>query len=156
MVMVATSPKRGFMGRRRARPSTAFAAEHGRERAGFARALLCLAQVCPRGGDMHPAARPALERSFFQCLRWRQASCRTCFQPGAGASRTRVCLLGRLLQCGFPVRPISAVATSILPHLGKQFLFSSGVEQPAAQHALHQKQTVAINCFLLQIFWSQQ
>ena len=113
--MVATSPKRGFVGRRRARPSTAFAAEHGRERAGFARALLCLAQVCPRGGDMHPAARPFLERSFFQCLRWRQASCRTCFQPGAGASRTRVCLLGRLLQCGFPVRPISAVASSNLP-----------------------------------------
>ena len=68
-----------------------------------------------------------LERSFFQCGRWRQASCRTCLQPGAGASRTRVCLLGRLLQCGFPVRPISAVATSILPHLGKQFFFSSGI-----------------------------
>ena len=103
---------------------------------------LVILQVCPRGGDMHPAARLFLERSFFQCLRWRQASCRTCFQPGAGASRTRVCLLGRLLQRGFPVRPISAVATSILPHLGKQFFFSGGVEQLAAQHVLHQNQAV--------------
>ena len=71
----------------------------------------------------YASCRAAFSRAlfFFECLRWRQASCRTCFQPGAGASRTRVCLLGRLLQCGFPVRPISAVATSILPHLGKQF-----------------------------------
>ena len=63
-------------------------------------------------------------------------------------SRTRVCLLGRPLQCRFLVRPISAVATSILPHLGKQFLFSSGVEQPASQHVLHQKQAVrqSITC----------
>ena len=108
---------------------------------------LVILQVCPRGGDMHPAARLFLERSFFQCLRWRQASCRTCLQPGAGASRTRVCLLGRLLQCGFPVRPISAVATSILPHLGKPVLgscFANHICPPKlrVQRAMHKCNTL--------------
>ena len=40
------------------------------------------------------------------------------------------------------------LSTVILPHLGKQFFFSSDVEQPALQHVLHQKQAVrqSITC----------
>ena len=98
--------------------------------------LLFLGQMSQRGGGVQPATRPLPraprggdEHPAAHVFRLEQAR----------LERSFVCW-GRLRQCGFPVRPISAVATSILPHLGKQLFFSSGVEQPASQHILHQKQ----------------
>ena len=98
-----------------------------------------LRQLSPLNTGEHGRFRP---RAALSCAgvsaRWRYASCRAAFSRALLFSMF-VCW-GGCFTAAFPCAPFKRWRRASCRTWASSFFFSSGVEQPASQHVLHQKQ----------------